>query len=213
MKEYKHYLKNMFRFNGRSRRREYWVPSMINAIISILLYSILFLACTIAEDPLIYTAETGYGGGFSTTGSLVGTILAIPIALWSLFVFISTLGLTVRRFHDAGVQGWVYPLCLAGCCCGGLGAIAMLIITLWPSKEDNQYGVNPKSPENNQYEGGTSIVVSIVLWFVSIVVLIVTMIMNVRVCGLKYSNATTRSDFVCVVDQLELDELDMEEDS
>lgn len=195
MKEYKNFLKNMFQFDGRSRRREYWVVSFINANISILLNVILFLACTLVGDPLVYTMDTGYGGGMSTTGSLVGTIIMIPIVIWSVFVFVSTLGLTVRRFHDAGVPGWVYPICLVGSCCCGLGAIALLVITLLPSKEDNQYGVNPKAPENNQYEGAASIIMSIVMWVVLLFLYVVLIFTNISVCGLKSNPNGEFSDF------------------
>ncbi len=195
MKEYKNYLKNMFQFNGRSRRREYWVVSFINASISILLYVIMFLACTIAGDPLVYVMDSGYGGGFTTTGSLVGTIFAIPLALWSLFIMISTMGLTVRRFHDVGIPGWVYPICILGCCCCGIGAIVMLVIILLPSKEDNQYGVNPKSPENDQYKGITSIIASIAIWVVLLILFIISVFANVFVCGLKPDPNSTYSNF------------------
>lgn len=189
MKEYGKMLKNMFRFEGRARRREFWVVSLINSAISCFLYALLFFACTMAGDSLCY--REGSEVGFNTNGSMVGTIIAIPIALATVYFAISVIGLTVRRYHDAGIPGWVYPICLVGCCLCGIGAIAHLVICFLPSKEDNQYGVNPKAPQNNEYEDGSGIVIAVVLYVICLFLLIAGVAFNVARCGLKESAGST----------------------
>lgn len=64
MKEYSKMLKNMFRFEGRARRREYWVCSLINAAIRSVFLTVMILGATFAGDPLFY--NTGSSVGFNT---------------------------------------------------------------------------------------------------------------------------------------------------
>lgn len=183
MKEYKNMLKRMFDFKGRARRREFWVVTLINSAITCLLNAVLFGACSLAGDPLCYAM--GGSAGFNTSGSLVGTIISIPISLFSIYVFVSMLGITVRRYHDAGVPGWVYPICIIGCCCCGIGAIVHLVICFLPSKEDNQYGSNPKAPENNEYEDASGIIISLVAYAICFILVVGCVTWNVMKCGLK----------------------------
>ena len=183
MREYKKYLKNMFQFEGRARRREYWVVNFMNTTIRILLYFLLFATCTIEQRPIIYHTSGGYGIRYLPKGSIVGLIIMALIVIWEIFVFVSMIGLTVRRFHDVGVPGWVYPICLVGYCLCGIGAIVQLVIMLLPSKEDNLYGVNPKLPENNEYENNKSIFGSVIVWFIAFVILMILMCVNVSLYG------------------------------
>lgn len=189
MKEYGKMLKNMFNFQGRARRREFWVVSLMNSAIGCFLYAMMFFASTLAGDSLCYTA--GGSVGFSTGGSVVGTIFVIPVVIAMIYVTVSTIGLTVRRYHDAGIPGWVYPICLVGCCLCGIGAIAHLVICFLPSKEDNQYGVNPKAPENNEYEDGSGIVIAIIMYVICLFLMIAGVAFNVVKCGLKGSAGST----------------------
>ena len=176
MKEYVKMLKNTFNYKGRARRREYWVPSFINSAISCFIFGIMFLAATIAGDCLWY--NEGGAIGYQTAGSVAATIAYIPFALFSVYSFIVGLSLGVRRFHDAGFAAWAYVLCLVGYCCCGIGAIVQLVFTLLNSKEDNQWGANPKVANPDEYTGATSIVVSIVLAVVAMVILMVCMFVN-----------------------------------
>jgi len=185
MQEYGKMLKNMFQFQGRARRREFWVVSLINSAIGCFFYALLFFGSTLAGDSLCY--KSGGTVGFSTTGSTVGTILVVPLVLVFLYAAISVIALTVRRYHDAGIPGWVYPICLVGCCLCGIGAIAHLVICFLPSKEDNIYGENPKKPENNEYEGSSGIVLSVVLYIICMFLMVAGVVFNVAKCGLKGS--------------------------
>lgn len=192
MREYTNYLRNIFVFQGRTRRREYWVVSLINSAISTLLYAILCFACTAANDPLFYTGNSR--AGFTTSGSTIGTILAIPLALWGIFTLVSMIGLTVRRFHDAGVPGWILPICYVGICLCGLGAIALFVICLIPSRDDNQYGENPKTANPDMYADSSGIIVSVIAYILGVMLLTVGMVTNIHNCGLRAGEDDIRID-------------------
>lgn len=69
-----------FDFNGRARRKEYWMFTLVNIVISIAL-TVIF--------------------------SMISAKL-LPLAnLYSLAVLLPALGVTVRRLHDIGKSGWM----------------------------------------------------------------------------------------------------------
>jgi uncharacterized membrane protein YhaH (DUF805 family) len=72
---------------------------------------------------------------------ILGTIYVIG-GLASLALFLPTLAVTVRRFHDAGHSGWwvltwIIPL---------IGLIVWLIFALTPSQPPNEWGEGPDAP-------------------------------------------------------------------
>jgi len=71
-------LKQYFVFQGRARRKEYWMFVLISFIISIVL--------AIIENIL--------------------GIASLLTTLYSLAVFLPSLGVSVRRLHDTGRSGW-----------------------------------------------------------------------------------------------------------
>ena len=76
MKEYKKMLKNFVKFEGRARRREYWVVSLIHSAISCILLALIYIAATVTGDPLFYM--TSNSAGFNTAGSFIAGLLSIP---------------------------------------------------------------------------------------------------------------------------------------
>ena len=78
MNWYLEVLRNYATFSGRSRRMEYWMFALINAIIGLAISSIEILA-----------------GGPGIIGVLYG-----------LAVFIPGIAVTVRRLHDINRSGW-----------------------------------------------------------------------------------------------------------
>ena len=73
-------LKNYADFEGRARRKEYWMFFLFNTLIG---YGLLILA-TIAELP----------------------VLMFAAILYFLGVVIPSIALGVRRMHDVGKSGW-----------------------------------------------------------------------------------------------------------
>lgn len=114
-------LKNYFNFEGRARRKEYWIYTLIQAIIVILL---VIGAGT-------SSASSHYRGSSS---------FEIILGLYLLATFLPTIAVTVRRLHDTDRSGWwilIYWLPL-------LGPIFLLIFTILPGTQgDNTYGSDP----------------------------------------------------------------------
>ncbi|APE19753.1 MULTISPECIES: DUF805 domain-containing protein [Streptomyces] len=77
MNWYLEVLKKYVVFNGRARRKEFWMFELINVIISIVL--------TVVD--------------LSLDMQLLSTI-------YSLGIFLPSLAVTVRRLHDTGRSGW-----------------------------------------------------------------------------------------------------------
>lgn len=112
-------------FNGRARRKEYWIYNIINSIIGGLLF---FL------DRMLGTTID-----FLDLGE--GNSLGILYLVYALFVFIPGLAVAVRRLHDVGKSGWMLLIALIPL----IGAIWLLVLYLTDSNPgENKYGPNPK---------------------------------------------------------------------
>lgn len=79
--------------------------------------------------------------------SLVENLIGIPqvlTSIYSLAVLLPSLGVLVRRLHDTGRSGWWFLLAFIPV----IGTIILLVFMCQDSKEDNQYGPNPKTGAN-----------------------------------------------------------------
>lgn len=122
MNWYLHVLKNYAQFNGRARRKEYWM---------FVLFNIIFAIIAMSLDNLLGFAIAGIG-----YGPLYG--------LYTLAVAIPGLAVAVRRLHDVGKSGWMLLIALIPL----IGAIWLLVLLVSDSKPgENQYGPNPKAME------------------------------------------------------------------
>ncbi|RUO30389.1 DUF805 domain-containing protein [Aliidiomarina soli] len=107
-------------FQGRARRKEYWMFVLFNLIVSIILG---FIDAGIGT----FNAETGLG---------------LLSGVYALAIFIPSLAVLVRRLHDTGRSGWWILIAFIPL----IGAIVLLIFLVQDSKpEDNKYGSNPKA--------------------------------------------------------------------
>lgn len=108
-------LKKYATFTGRSRRKEYWMFMLFNFLISFALGLV---------DGILFSSEIG-----------------ILSTIYSLFILVPSIALTVRRLHDIGKSGW---WCLIGLI-PVIGAIVLLVFACFDSQPgDNEYGPNPK---------------------------------------------------------------------
>ena len=108
-----------FCFEGRARRKEYWMFVLFNIIVG---FAIGFLAALLA-------GATGMHG-ITYLGSL-----------YNLAVFIPGLAVGVRRLHDIGKSGWWCLIVLVPI----IGVIALLVLCCFDSQPGgNKYGPNPK---------------------------------------------------------------------
>ena len=119
---------NYANFNGRARRKEYWMYTLIFTVLLIALMTIMF-------SVLSFSDETGIESG-------PGVYLTVILVIVFLFAhLIPSIALTVRRLHDTGKSGWWYLIVFVPY----LGNFVIFIFTLIDGdRGDNKYGSNPK---------------------------------------------------------------------
>lgn len=118
-------------FAGRSRRKEYWMFVLFNALAVLALIAIGVAGIAMSED---------YGG-----------LLFIPFGIYLLATIIPGLAVAVRRLHDSGRSGWLMLVFfLVGLIpfIGLIGGIIQIVFMCQDSDPGtNRYGPNPKFPE------------------------------------------------------------------
>ena len=110
-------------FSSRARRQEYWMFALFNIVFAIIALMLdIFLGTT-----------------FEIQGLSIGT--GFVSIVYSLFVLIPNLALSVRRLHDVGKSGWFLLIAFIPF----IGGVWLLILFLTDSQaETNQWGPNPK---------------------------------------------------------------------
>ncbi len=139
-------FKKFAKFSGRSRRKEYWLASIMNAII-MMIFSIVFniLAAPYVEPLMrnLYYIADGYSLDdiVFPAPSLVLIIMIVIFLVYNLILIIPSLALLIRRFHDTNHSGaaiflWLIPF---------IGGLIVFIFTVLDSTPGpNKYGPNPK---------------------------------------------------------------------
>ncbi len=108
-------------FEGRARRKEYWIFALISALILIFLSLI---------DEM--------------TGWKVWDDEGLLSLVYSIAVFVPTLAVVVRRLHDTDRSGWWVLIALIPL----VGAIVLLVFLILKGNEgDNRFGPDPKAEE------------------------------------------------------------------
>lgn len=105
-------------FDGRARRKEYWMFALVSTIISIVI-SIL-------------------GTILGSVAGFLGTIFSIISGLYSLAVLVPSIALGIRRMHDVGKSGWFILIPIYN----------IILAVTEGDKGDNEYGPDPKAGEN-----------------------------------------------------------------
>lgn len=133
--------KNYVNFSGRARRKEFWMFTLFNYLVTIALASIMGSA---VSDALI----SGNMESLSATG-LIGYYLYL---IYSLAVFLPSLAVAVRRLHDVNKSGWFILINLLPV----IGFFWYLIVMCKAGDEgSNQYGTDPKNEDNLIEDFGT----------------------------------------------------------
>ena len=123
MQWYLDVLKKYTVFDGRARRKEFWMFALFSTIISIILSII---------DRII---GTDFGGN-SSSGWLS--------TIYSLAVLLPTIGVGIRRMHDTNRSGWWILISLVPC----IGWIWYIVLAAQEGTAgDNNYGPDPKAAE------------------------------------------------------------------
>ena len=119
MEWYLKVINNYRNFDGRARRKEYWMFVLINLMFSL-------VAAFLDRIFGIAWADVGYG----------------PLNfIYGLILFIPSLAVLIRRLHDIGKSGWM--LLIAFIPLIGVFWLLFLLVTD-SSPGENQYGNNPK---------------------------------------------------------------------
>jgi uncharacterized membrane protein YhaH (DUF805 family) len=117
-------LNKCVQFDGRSRRKEFWIFELFNILIILVLFVTAFTAFGTTKHP-----------------DLTEAALFIPLVLYILAMIIPGLAVTVRRLHDTGKSGWMIMLCIIPII-GGIIVLVFMVLDSDPGP--NQYGQNPK---------------------------------------------------------------------
>lgn len=128
MSPFEQYFVNVIRdhyidFDGRARRKAYWMFTLFNIAISL---------------------------GITLVVGLVSESLASGLSgLLALALFLPGLGLAVRRLHDTGRSGWYLLVLLVPI----VGAFILLYFMVTEGDAGpNEYGPDPKDPFNDHSE-------------------------------------------------------------
>ena len=110
--------KNYVNFQGRARRKAYWMFILFNLIALVVLSFI--------ESAIGLSGQNGYG---------------ILTGLYTLAIILPLIALAVRRLHDTGRSGWWILIGLVPL----IGPIVLIVFYVTDSQPGtNEYGPNPK---------------------------------------------------------------------
>ncbi len=115
-------FENYANFTGRARRSEYWNFVLVNFLINLSLWFLLFFL-----------------GFFINIG--FGFLFYLVLLLYGLAIIIPSLAAVVRRLHDINKSGWYYFVFLIP-----IVGIIWLLVMLFTEGDrgENYYGPDPK---------------------------------------------------------------------
>lgn len=94
MQHYKNYWRGFSDFDGQSSRKDFWIPILINLVISIALLIIMIGSFAAWFIP--------FSGGIWLTGVSLAVLF-----VWCVIRIVPNAAVLVRRFHDVGLVGWL----------------------------------------------------------------------------------------------------------
>jgi uncharacterized membrane protein YhaH (DUF805 family) len=139
---------------GRSSRQEYWMFVLLNVLILVgfivLVSAMVGGVAGLAANPSSFTSNM-LGAGF-----LVGILLVIPLYIWWILTAVAGFAVTIRRFHDLNLSGWLYLLFVVlGFIplINFLALIGLIVMMCLPGTQGpNRYGEDP-----TQSHGGAEV--------------------------------------------------------
>jgi uncharacterized membrane protein YhaH (DUF805 family) len=127
MEWYVEVLRKYAVFDGRARRKEYWMYTLITIVIYIAYLVVAGLAFALI--------------GHSDSASTAILLIYAPLVLYGMAVFVPGLAVTVRRLHDTGRSGWWILISFVPF----VGSIVLLVFMCLDSEPGpNLHGLNPK---------------------------------------------------------------------
>ena len=123
---------NYANFNGRARRKEYWMFTLFFFLITVVIYFLFALLAFFMAGDLINLMNIEW----------VPVVLGFSIIIYFLIHLVPSIAVTVRRLHDTGKSGWLYLLTIIPY----IGSLIIFIFTVIEGdKGDNKYGPDPKA--------------------------------------------------------------------
>tara|TARA_B100000953_G_scaffold211330_1_gene174505 strand:- start:1134 stop:1559 length:426 start_codon:yes stop_codon:yes gene_type:complete len=122
-------LKRYADFQGRSRRKEFWMFMLLIVIVYLAVFTFI-----VADE------EVSGGAGLEGFTGLLG----VAVALLGIGILIPSLAVQVRRFHDQDHSGWFVLLSFIPYI-GGL--IVLVFMCLPGTRGPNRFGPDPKEME------------------------------------------------------------------
>lgn len=117
-------LQNYANFEGRARRKEFWMFALGNFLVGI---GLMIVGGILGVLPVI--------------GRLLGGLVYVVYALFCLAIIVPSIAVAVRRLHDTDKSGWMLLLGLIPII-GGFIVLYFYVIDSQPGP--NRYGPNPK---------------------------------------------------------------------
>ena len=123
---------NFANFNGRARRKEYWMFILFNFLIALGIGVVTGILSAISES--------------------LGMLGAVIYVIYAIAILIPNLAVIVRRLHDTGNSGWMILISFIPL----IGGIWLLVLMCTEGNVGpNEYGPDPKAayPEDISYIG------------------------------------------------------------
>ncbi|MGY4718627.1 DUF805 domain-containing protein [Naumannella huperziae] len=115
----KRYYGNYVNFNGRASQSEFWWVMLFIGVVMTVLYVVAMIGLAV-----------GAANSSSSDDMPVGAVLGFGLLiLFALANVLPSIGLTIRRLHDANQSGWLYLLALIPY----VGGIAPIVFGLLPT--------------------------------------------------------------------------------
>ena len=123
---------NYANFNGRARRKEYWMFTLFFFLITFVIYFLFALLAFFMAGDLINLMDTEW----------FPVVFGFSLIIYFLIHLVPSIAVTVRRLHDTGKSGWLYLLTFIPY----IGSLIIFIFTVIEGdKGDNKYGPDPKA--------------------------------------------------------------------
>ena len=116
---------NYFNFEGRALRSEFWWPALLHNLIFWGLFIVLMIWFVISVDD---------AGDPSEASSIALGIWMMLFFLYYLASFLPWMSVTVRRFHDQDMSGWMWLINLV------VGAVVLIFMCMEGTKGPNRFG-------------------------------------------------------------------------
>ena len=130
-------LKRYADFEGRSRRTEYWMFTLLLVIVAFVITGLLFALADFRQ----VEAGNAPPSGFWAAAALLG--------LFWLAIIIPSIAVQVRRFHDQDKSGWFVLLAFIPYV-GGI--VVLVFMCIEGTRGPNRFGPDPKDPYATPYE-------------------------------------------------------------